>query len=224
MPGLPFSRWRGTEPDVPLLDVIIAGQPLPPDAPRQFRVLAHKLTELARSAGPGELAGEAAAMSAFQRAASPASTTPLAPPRRHRRRRPRLMAGRARLAAAFATAAVAVGGTAGAYAGVLPTSVQNFAHQLIDAPPASHRAAHSPAGDQSPGRGGASSRSAANRKHQQVSHGIAKAHGKRTPDPSGKGRAITHRPRRPAHRHHRQVPKVTPTPTPTPTPSVTPTR
>ena len=219
MPGLPFSSWRGTEPDVPLLDMIIAGQPLPPAAPRQIRVLAHKLTELAGPAGPGELAGEAVAMSEFRRAVSPASTMPLAPPRRHRRRRPRLTAGRARLAAAFATAAVAVGGTAAAYAGVLPASVQDFAHRMIDAPPA----AHSPAGHQSPGqhRGGASSRSAANRKHQQASHGIAKGHGKPTPQPTGKGKALTHRPRRPAHRHHRRVPNVRPTPTPSPTPTPT---
>lgn len=225
MPGLPFYRWRGTEPDVPLLDMIMAGQPLPPDAPRQIRVLAHRLTELARPAGPGELPGEAVAMSAFRHAVSPASTMPLALPRRNRRREPRLMAGRARLAAVFATAAVAVGGTAAAYAGVLPASVQEFAHRLIDAPPASHRAAHSPSGNQSPGgrHGGASSRSEANRKHQ-LAQGTANGHGKRKPHPVGQGKASRHRPRKPAHRARRHRPKVRPTPTPTPTPSLTPIR
>jgi hypothetical protein len=137
------------------------------------------------------------------------------------------MASRARLAAIFATAAVAVGGTAAAYADVLPGPVQEFAHRLIDAPPASHGAAHSPSGSQSSGgqRGGVSSPSAT-QNHQQASHGIAKGHGNRTLHPSSKGQASKHRPRK--HRAHRHVPKGRPTPTPTPTltptPSPTPTR
>jgi len=131
MPGLPFSRWRGAEPDEPLLDTIMAGQPLPSDAPRQIRVLARRLIELAGPPGPGELPGEAVAMSAFRSAASSGSTMPLASPRRQRRQRPRLMAGRARLAAIFATAAVVVGGTAAAYAGVLPAPVQEFERKRI---------------------------------------------------------------------------------------------
>src|SRR5215469_18464158 len=99
MPGHRFYRWRSTEPDEPLLDMIMAGQPLPPDAPRQIRVLANRLTELARPAGPGELPGQAVAMSAFRQAASPGSTKLLDPPRR--RQRPWLLAGRARIAAIF---------------------------------------------------------------------------------------------------------------------------
>ena len=199
----------------------MAGQRLPPDAPRQIRVLAHRLTDLARPAGPGELPGEAAAMSAFRQAASPGSTKSLAPARR---RRPRLMAGRARLAAIFATAAVVVGGTAAAYADVLPGPVQEFAHRLIDAPPASNRAGHSPSGNQSPGghRGGVSSRSAANRQHQHVPGSIAKDHGKRTSHPVGQGKASTRKPRTRAHRRHRHVTRVRPTPSPTPTPTPTP--
>jgi hypothetical protein len=223
MPELPTSRWRRREPDVLLLDAIMAGQALPADAPRQIRVLADWLTQLAKPNGPGELAGEAAAMSAFRRRISPATTMPLARARSHRLRRPRLMAGRARLAAAFATAAVAVGGSAAAYAGVLPGPVQNLAHRLIDAPPAFDNAAHPAAGNQPPGLhhgGGASRGSTTSRKHQQVSHGIAKSHGKRTRRPhwADKGKASQHRPRKPAHRHRRHAPKISPSPTPTPTP------
>jgi hypothetical protein len=217
MPGHRLSRWRGPEPDEPLLDMIMAGQRLPPDAPRQIRLLAHRLTDLGRPAGPGELPGQAAAMSAFRQAASLDSTKSLAPPRR---RRPRLMAGRTRLAAIFATAAVAVGGTAAAYADVLPGPVQEFAHRLIDAPPES-RASHSPSGNQSPGKhpGGASSRSAANRKHQHVPGGIAKGHPKRKLPPQR--RAGKHTLRRPAHRVHRHVPKAGASPTPTPSQTLT---
>jgi hypothetical protein len=222
MPGLPSSRWRGSERGLPLLDTVIAGHPLPADAPRQIRLLAVSLAQLARPDRPGELAGEVAAVSAFRRAVPLASTLPLAPLRRHRRRKPRLMAGRARLAGAIAIAAIAVGGSAAAYAGVLPASVQNLAHRLIDAPPAFHHAAQPAAGTQPSGlhRGDASSRSAANSKHQRVSHGVAKGHGKPTPRPhrtdKGKARKYGHRKR--AHRAHRHATGNRPGPAPTPTP------
>lgn len=220
MPGLYSSRWRGTEHDVPLLEMITAGQPLPADAPWQVVVLADRLTQLAKPDGPGELAGEVAAISAFRRPCSPASTMPLIRPRRHRRRRPRLTAGHARLAAVLAIATFAVGGSAAAYADLLPGSLQDIAHRLIDAPPALHHAAHPPASNQAPDLhhgGGASSRSAANRKHQQVSHGIAKGHGKRTGRPHPVGKASKHKHRRRAQRTHRHVPRISPSPSPTPT-------
>jgi hypothetical protein len=101
-----------------------------------MHVLAGKLVGLAASPGGGELPGEAAALAAFVRSGSPASTLTLAggPPGR---RRHALTAGRARLSAAAAAVIVGLSGTAAAaYAGVLPAAVQNFAHHVIGAPAA----------------------------------------------------------------------------------------
>jgi hypothetical protein len=140
---LPFPNWLGHEPDGPLLETMIAGT-LPADAPQRIRVLAARLTELAVPAGawPGD--GETVAMSAFRRTVSAASAMPLASPQRHRRRRRPLAVSRTGQAAAVATATIAVGGTAAAYARVLRRPVQDFAHRLIHAPPAHHGPVHRP--------------------------------------------------------------------------------
>jgi len=130
MPG-----QAGRDHDEVLLDMILDRRPLPADAPPGMHALAGGLTGLAATPAGGELPGQAAAMAAFARAGSPASTLTLAGEPSRRRRGGRLAAGRARLAAAVAVTAVALSGTAAAaYAGVLPAAVQNFAHHVIDAP------------------------------------------------------------------------------------------
>jgi hypothetical protein len=156
MPGFSFPGRLGGEHDEPLLDMIIARRALPPDAPQEMHDLARMLaalagpgepdelvsSELAPGWGaPGELAGEAAALAAFVRLASPAGISPAArrPVRRHRRsRRPRRRASSwAGLAAATVAAAVMLSVLA-AYAGVLPTPVQQLAHDAVAAPPPHH--------------------------------------------------------------------------------------
>lgn len=141
MPKVPIPGYVGRDQDELLLDMILDSRPLPPGAAPGMRALAENLVGLAAPPGAGELPGEAAALAAFLRSGSSASTLTLAggPPGRLRRRR--LTAGRARLSAAIAVLTVAVSGTAAAYAGVLPASVQDFAHRIIDAP-APHNAAH----------------------------------------------------------------------------------
>jgi hypothetical protein len=138
MPEQPFPGRPSPEPDEPLLDMLLTGQPLPPGAPEQLHEVAGMLASLADPAGPGELAGEAAARSAFARAAAPVTVSPLARP--STRRRPAWLSTRvkARLAAALATVAVGLGGAAAAYSGVLPGPIQEFAHRLIGAPAAGH--------------------------------------------------------------------------------------
>jgi hypothetical protein len=145
MPKVPFPGQVGRDQDELLLDMILDGRPLPPGAAPRIVALAENLVGLAAPPSAGELPGEAAALAAFLRSGSPASTLTLAggPPQRRRRRR--LAAGRARLAAAVAVVTVVLSGTAAGYAGVLPASVQDFAHRIIDAPAPQH-AAHHPHG------------------------------------------------------------------------------
>ena len=127
--------FPGTELDEPLLDIILNGQSLPPDAPEQVRALAEMLAALSFPAGPGELAGKEEARSAFARAIPRAGVSPVARPAR--RSQSLLTVPRStRLAAALVAAAVGLGGTAAAYAGVLPSPIQDLAHHTIHAPAA----------------------------------------------------------------------------------------
>ena len=127
--------FPGTELDEPLLDIILNGQSLPPDAPEQVRALAEMLAALSSPAGPGELAGKEEARSAFARAIPRAGVSPVARPAR--RSQSLLTVPRStRLAAALVAAAVGLGGTAAAYAGVLPSPIQDLAHHTIHAPAA----------------------------------------------------------------------------------------
>jgi hypothetical protein len=121
-----LPRRPAREQDEPLLDLILDGHPLPPDASHDAHALADRLAGLAGPAEPGVLPGEAAARSAF--AAQPAV-------RRPGRRRPRL---RAALAAALVAVTAGLGSTMAADADVLPGPVQDFAHHVIGAPPAHH--------------------------------------------------------------------------------------
>jgi hypothetical protein len=177
MPNVPMPGQVGRDHDELLLDMILDSRPLPPGAAPGMRALAENLVGLAASPGAGELPGEAAALAAFLRSGSPASTLTLAggPPERPRRRR--LTAGRARLSAAIAVLTVAVSGTAAAYAGVLPASVQDFAHRIIDAP-APHHAAHlhGTSQHQAGHPGGAPSSSRAGGSGHPAKQGRAKGH------------------------------------------------
>ncbi|MGH3409373.1 MAG: hypothetical protein ACRDRJ_43805, partial [Streptosporangiaceae bacterium] len=65
MPKTPVPGQAGPELDEQLLDVILAGQHLPPGAPSQAHVVAEMLASLAGPADPGELTAEPAVRSAF---------------------------------------------------------------------------------------------------------------------------------------------------------------
>src|SRR5712692_7704724 len=105
MPGF-FPGRPGGEHDEPLLDMIFDRHPLPPGAPTEMHDLERRLAALAGPAEPGELAGEAAALAAFARLASPVGISPAA---RHRLSR-RPARGRLALAAALVAAAAGLGG------------------------------------------------------------------------------------------------------------------
>jgi hypothetical protein len=191
MPRFPLPSRPGSELGEPLLDALLDGQTLPPDAPEQARTVAEMLADLAGPAEPGELAGEAAARSAFARCPSPAGVSP--PARRSGRRRS-WPSRSPRLAAALIAAAVGLGGTAAAYAGVLPGPVQDFAHHLIGAPPA-HGADRPKLQSHNPGRGQPGEGQPGGRKAHHTpgaaTRGQSKGHG--TPLPSQKhGKAKGH--------------------------------
>ena len=143
MPGF-FPGRPGGERDEPLLDMIFDRRPIPPGAPPEMHDLARMLAAAAGPAEPGELAGEATALAAFARLASPASISPAArrPARRRLSRRP----ARARLplAAALVTAAAGLGSITAAYVGVLPSPIQHFAHVTVGAPPPTHSTSRRP--------------------------------------------------------------------------------
>jgi hypothetical protein len=138
MSGFPFPSQPGCELGEPLLDALLDGRTLPPDAPGEARAVAQMLADLAGPAEPGELAGEAAARSVLARSGPPARSRPpvrVGPGARLAPRRRSWAARCARPAAALIAAAVGLGGTAAAYAGALPGPIQNFAHHTIGAPP-----------------------------------------------------------------------------------------
>jgi hypothetical protein len=138
MPGFPFSRRPAPELDESLLDALLTGQSLPPDASGPAQVMADMLASLAEPGNSGALAGESAARLAFARAASPAGISPAVPRPASAGRRPARLT--ARLAAALVAVAVGLGGVAAAFADVLPARLQDLAHQTIGAPGA-HRPA-----------------------------------------------------------------------------------
>ncbi|MEP7026824.1 MAG: hypothetical protein ABJB47_24050, partial [Actinomycetota bacterium] len=145
---MPIPGRPGREPDEPLLDMLLNGQPLPADAPEQLHAVAGiiaSLADLAGPAAPGELTGEAAARTAFARTAAQVGVSHVA--RRSTRRRPAWLSiplG-ARLAAALVTAVVGLGGAGAAYAGALPGPIQDLAHHTIGAPAAHHTPVGRPA-------------------------------------------------------------------------------
>src|SRR5215469_7701506 len=128
MPGFSHPSRPRRELGEPLLDALLEGRSLPPDAPVELCAVAEMLADLAGPAEPGELAGEAAARLGLARTAFPAGISPAAQRSARRRRSWMSVPG-----------AVRLGGAAAAYAGALPGPVQDLAHHLIDAP-AAHRA------------------------------------------------------------------------------------
>ena len=141
MPGF-FPGRPGGEHDEPLLDMILERRPIPPGAPPEIHGLARMLAAVAGPAEPRDLAGQDAAQAAFTRLASRSGTSHAALRSARRSLSERPARGRLPLAAALAVAAAGLGSTAAAYVGVLPSSIQNFAHVTFGAPP--------PASDASP--------------------------------------------------------------------------
>jgi hypothetical protein len=138
-------------PDEPLLDMILERRPIPPGAPLEVCSLARVLAAVAGPAEAGDLAGQAAAQAAFTGLASPAGPSHAAPRSARRSLSERSARGRRTLAAALAAVAVGLGGTAAAYADVLPSPIQHFAHVTIGAPaPPRVLTQHGPAVTSSP--------------------------------------------------------------------------
>jgi hypothetical protein len=196
MPGFPPPSRPGRELGEPLLDAILEGRSLPPDAPEELCAVAEMLADLAGPAEPGELAGEAAARLGLARAASPAGISPVAHRSARRRRSWMSVPGAARLGAALIAAAAGLGGVAAAYAGALPGPVQNIAHHMIGAPPSRDTDLYRPR--PAPDRPVPSARSAPRpektakghgRSHTGKAHGTAKGHGKAKPRKSPPGKA-----------------------------------
>jgi hypothetical protein len=181
-----FPSRPGRELGEPLLDALLEGRSLPPDAPGEFCAVAEMLADLAGPAEPGELAGEAAARLGLTRTASPAGVSPVAH-RSARRRRSRISVPvTARLGTALIVAAVGLGGVSAAYAGALPGPLQNIAHRLFGAPPERHADLLRPRpGPDTSGPGRSAPRPAAHGagkrhagKHPGRAHGKAKGHAK----------------------------------------------
>jgi hypothetical protein len=150
MPGF-FPGRPGGEHDEPLLDMILERSPIPPGAPPEIHGLARMLAAVAGPAEPGDLPGQAAALAAFTRLASPPGTSPAALRSARSSLPGRPARGRLPLAAALAAAAAGLGSTAAAYADVLPSPVQHFAHVAFGAPAPSHGfILHAPAVTSSP--------------------------------------------------------------------------
>lgn len=213
MPGFFHPSRPSRELGEPLLDALLEGRSLPPDAPVELCVVAEMLADLAGPAEPGELAGEAAARLGLTRLAYPAGISPAAHRSARRRRSWMSVPGAVRLGGALIAAAVGLGGAAAAYAGALPGPIQDLAHHLIDAPPA-HRAGP-PSQRPVPGtsrpvarHGSHSGQRKGHGKRGKHAQGKAKGHAKAKSKPAAAqtppGQAKPHatRPAHPAHPAH----------------------
>ena len=191
MPGF-FPGRPGGEHDEPLLDMILERRPIPPGAPPEIHGLARMLAAVAGPAEPGDLAGQAAAHAAFTRLVSPPGASPAALRSARRSLSERPARGRLPLAVALAAAAAGLGSTAAAYAGVLPSPIQHFAHVTIGAPaPPRDLTLHAPAVTSSPvhrhpepstsaparGHSAASSDPVSDKTHSGKAHGHLKGNG-----------------------------------------------
>lgn len=183
MPGFFHPNRPSRELGEPLLDALLEGRSLPPDAPVELCAVAEMLADLAGPAEPGELAGEAAARLGLARTAHPAGISPAAYRSARRRRSWTSVPGTVRLGGALIAAAVGLGGAAAAYAGALPSPIQELAHNLIGAPPAHGASPLSPRpgpGTSRPGarHGSHPGRANGHGKRGKHAHGKAKGHGK----------------------------------------------
>lgn len=143
MPNLPWSS-RADASEVPdaSLSALLDGAPLPADC-APVRQLADALAALTSAPAGDELAGRDAALAEFRSQTGMSTQSS-----RSRRRRHPLLTSllSVKAAATVAVVAVGLGGAAtAAYAGKLPASVQQFAHDTIGAP-ATHRPDHGGSG------------------------------------------------------------------------------
>jgi hypothetical protein len=140
----PSDRHSG-HPDDDAWEALLADGLLPDDADETARAVSEVLAILAGAPpGPGELRGEARAMTAFRDAVGMSN-----PSRPRHRRRPSVLTSLlgARLGAAVAAGVLGVGGFAtAAYAGSLPAVAQNFAHAVLGAPAANGQGRPGPEG------------------------------------------------------------------------------
>jgi hypothetical protein len=133
MPNLPFRRRHGDPADAPQLDELLDAGRLDVSAAPEWQSVSDVLRSAAAAAEPSELAGEAAVLATFRRERVGI---------RHRRPQPiarcksmfsTLLTGR--IAVGLAAGVVTVTGAAtAAYACVLPSPIQSFAHTTIGAP------------------------------------------------------------------------------------------
>jgi hypothetical protein len=212
MPGFSHPSRPRRELGEPLLDALLEGRSLPPDAPVELCAVAEMLADLAGPAEPSELAGEAAARLGLARTAHPAGISPAAHRSARRRRSWTSVPGAVRLGGALIAAAVGLGGAAAAYAGALPGPIQDFAHHLIGAPPAHRASPTSPRpgpGTSQPGarHGSHSGRHKAKGHSKAKSHGKAKGHSK-----ASKPAAATTPPGLARHHAHPAQPASPPVP------------
>jgi hypothetical protein len=133
MPNLPWTtRQDVSSVEDTSLAALLAGRGLPADADPELRPVADVLAELTARPAGDELTGLAAAQAEFRRhIVSPAQV------RQSPHRRPGRLVSRLglKIGAAAAVVAMGLGGAAAvAYAGALPSSWQQFAHQTIGAP------------------------------------------------------------------------------------------
>jgi hypothetical protein len=133
MPSLPWTtRQDVSSVEDTSLAALLAGSGLPADADPELRPVADVLAELTARPAGDELTGLAAAQAEFRHHVfSPAQV------RQSPHRRPGRLVSRLglKIGAAAAVVAMGLGGAAAvAYAGALPSSWQQFAHQTIGAP------------------------------------------------------------------------------------------
>jgi len=130
-----FSRRaRRDASEIPdaALSQLLAGSTPAADASAPLQHVADVLAALRAAPVPDEAAGKAAALAQFRQQIG---VSPVSP--RPRRRRPTLLSPllSAKAAAAAAVAVIGLGGVAtAAFAGALPSSAQQFAHNTIGAP------------------------------------------------------------------------------------------
>jgi hypothetical protein len=139
MPSLPWTARTDVPPaEDTSVEALLAGTGLPAGADPEWRPVADVLAALSARPADDELNGLAAARAEFRRhVARPAQA------RQSSHRRPRGLVSRLGVKVGAATALVVMtlgGAAAAAYAGVLPSSWQQFAHHTIGAP--AYRAHH----------------------------------------------------------------------------------
>jgi hypothetical protein len=133
MPNLPFRRRHSDPADAPQLDELLAAGEAVGEHSREWQSVSDLLRSAAAVAEPSELAGEAAALAAFRRNREGLRGRRLQPIARYRNVLSTLLTRR--LAVGLTAGFVSVTGAAtAAYACVLPSPIQSFAHDTIGAP------------------------------------------------------------------------------------------